>query len=340
MVVRRWIALGVGLLLLLLIVLGIQSCVSNQAKQGLKDYNQKVASIVQESDSKVAKPLFSQLAGASSRSSNAPDAQSAMNDLRAEADTELSRAADFSVPGEVTDAQRDFLLALQLRRDGVAEIARQLQPALGSGGGQALARIAGAMRAFDASDVLYSQRVAPLIAKGLTSKGIKVGGDGELIARSAFLPDLAWLDPSYVAQQLGSSASPAGGTPRGKPAPGLHGHTLVSVSVGNTTLQSGGAANSVPASPPPTFAVKIQNGGTNDETAVRVKISITGAGKPVEVVKILPKSVAGQETTVSVPLGQKPPTGQTVTVKATVEGVPGEKKLDNNSQEYSVLFTG
>lgn len=335
---RRWVLLGIGLLLLIVLIVGIKGCVNSSAKQALKDYNQDVGAIVGESDSKVSKPLFEQLTGAAGRNQRPSDAQNSINDLRVEADRELSRAADLSVPDKVKGAHRELLLLLELRRDGVAQIAQQLQPALGANGGPAITRIAGEMRRFDASDVLFSTRVVPLVDRALKSKDISSGPGGELLPRSKFLPDIGWLDPEFVSSQLGASGGSTGGR-RGKPAPGVHGHSLTAVAVGSTALTQG-TTTSVPASPTPTFDVKILNGGVNDETAVQVKISVEGPGKPIVKTKTLPRSPAGKETTVSIPLGQAPPTGQAVTVKATVEKVPGEAKSDNNTQTYSVLFTG
>jgi hypothetical protein len=34
-----------------------------------------------------------------------------------------------------------------------------------------------------------------------------------------------------------------------------------------------------------------------------------------------------------------PPTGQPVTIKASIKPVPGEKKVDNNTQSYPAVFT-
>ncbi|MGI8580023.1 MAG: hypothetical protein ACR2K9_05705 [Solirubrobacteraceae bacterium] len=336
--VRRWVLLGIGVVLLILLILGVKGCVDSSAKQALKNYNQDVGGIVGESDSKVSKPLFEQLKGAAGRNQRPSDAQNSINDLRVEADRELSRAADLSVPDKVKEAQRELLLLLELRRDGVAQIAEQLQPALGANGGPAITRIAGEMRRFDASDVLFSTRVLPLIDRALKAKDISSGPGGELLPHSKFLPDIGWLDAEFVSSQLGASGGSAGGR-RGKPAAGTHGHALTSVSVGSATLQQG-TTTSVPASPAPTFDVKFLNGGVNDETGVQVKISVEGPGKPIVKTKTLPRSPAGKETTVSISLGQSPPTGQAVTVKATVEKVPGETKSDNNTQTYSVLFTG
>lgn len=335
---RRWALLLGGLVLLLVLIFGIKGCVNSSAKQGLKDYNQDVGSIVGESDAKVGKPLFEQLTGAAGRNQRPSDAQNSINDLRVEADRQLTRAAGLSVPGSVTEAQRELLLLLELRRDGVAAIAQQLQPALGASGGPAITRIAAEMRRFDASDVLFATRVVPLVARALKAKDISAGPGGELLPRSRFLPDLGWLDASFVSDRLGASSGSTGGK-RGKPAPGTHGHALTSVTVGSTAL-SPGATTKIPVSPTPTFDVKILNGGSNDETAVRVKITITGPGKPIDLTKTVPRSPAGKETTISIPLGQAPPTGQAVSLKATVDKVPGETMADNNSQTYSVLFSG
>jgi hypothetical protein len=170
------------------------------------------------------------------------------------------------------------------------------------------------------------------------AKGITVGAGGEAIASSRFLPDVGWLDSGFVGQQLGASAA-TGRRRGGKPAPGLHGHALTSVSVGTLALQGGTVTNRIPTTPPPVFAVKIMNGGTNDEVSVPVKIQISGSGKPIDLVKTVPTSPKGQETTIMIPLTQRPTTGQVVTIKATVDAVPGETKTDNNSQSFQALFT-
>ena len=47
-----------------------------------------------------------------------------------------------------------------------------------------------------ASDVIYAERVAPLIEQALASAGIT----GQTVASSAFLPDVSWLVPQTVAR--------------------------------------------------------------------------------------------------------------------------------------------
>ena len=99
------------------------------------------------------------------------------------------------------------------------------------------------MQAFNASDVIYSQRVAPLILKGLKDDGIAASYDGtageQVLPYADFLPDISWMSPAYVAGQLGASAS--SGRTSGTPAPGLHGHQIDSVSVNGVDLTTDGS---------------------------------------------------------------------------------------------------
>jgi hypothetical protein len=90
----------------------------------------------------------------------------------------------------------------------------------------------------------------------------------------------------------------------------------------------------------PTIKVKITNGGTNDETNVLVKVTISGSGfQPITAQKLVAKTKAGQSLTVNIPLTQAPPVGKSGKLKAEVAGVPGEKNLKNNAQTFPVTFT-
>jgi hypothetical protein len=139
-----------------------------------------------------------------------------------------------------------------------------------------------------------------------------------------------WLTPSFVADQLHVSIA----TPGGKPTPGLHGHSLDSVSVGGTTLQTG-STNTLPASPPPQFTLSFTNGGTNTEHNVGCKVSVNNTsitGKTT-----VPETTPGQHTTCTVTLGSSPPAGN-YTVTATIAKVPGEKNANNNTLTFPVTF--
>jgi hypothetical protein len=221
---------------------------------------------------------------------------------------------------------------MQARSDGISGIANQVQPALSNATSKdAVNQIAAEMAKFYASDVLYKSYSLPLIAGALKQAGIATSGpNAQTFNGDQFLPDVRWLTPSYVADQLHVSIA----TPGGKPTPGLHGHSLDSVSVGGTTLQTG-STNTLPASPPPQFTLNFTNGGTNTEHNVSCKVSVSNTsitGKTT-----VPQTTPGQHATCSVTLNASPPAGN-YTVTATIGKVPGEKTTSNNTLTFPVTF--
>jgi hypothetical protein len=326
--VRQGVAIGVGLVLLIVIAVGVKGCVSNQRESALKSYNRDVTSVITSSDRDVGRAFF-QLLG--SGSDQAQDLQVQVNQLRLAADEDARRARNFDVPGEMKGAQDKLLLTLDFRAEALRRIAADLPTALGRGqpASQAIQRIAGQMQKFLASDVVYNQRVAPLIKEALDKDGIT----GQRIPNSQFMQSVAWLSPTYLADQLGSEGSQSS-----QPAPGLHGHGLTSVAVGDNTLQPSPVVNRVPATGRVTFHVTFQNQGDNDERNVRVTITVRGSGKTITARKTVPQTKAGSPAEVDVPLTQTPPIG-TATVDVAIAPVRGEQKTDNNRQRYTVIFT-
>jgi hypothetical protein len=339
LLVRRLIAAGGVVLVVILLVVLVKGCVDSQRTQALKDYNRNVRSLVQQSKSAVSKPFFQALSGAANQ--QAQQVAETLNQLREVAAEELSQANRLDVPDEMSEAQRDLQLVLSLRQDGVAKVADLIGPAVGktAAAGPAVNQIAGQMRAFDASDVVYSQRVAPLILRALKNDGIGASYDGssgeQVLPQADFLPSLSWINPTYVAAQVGASVS---GGKVGAPAPGLHGHGLDTVTVGGTTLAPGGS-NQIPASPPPTFTVNFTNGGDNNETNVKVDVEVTGNGAPIKASKTVPTTTAHQPASATVTLPKSPSSAGPSTIKVTVEKVPGEQAADNNTQTFTALFT-
>jgi hypothetical protein len=339
LLVRRLVAAGAVVLVIILMVVLVKGCVDNRREQALKDYNRSVRSLVERSRGEVSRQFFEALSGASN--AEPTQVQETLNQLRVVADEELDQAERLDAPDAMAAAQDDLELVLTLRRDGVAKVADLIQQAVGgsAAAGTAVDDIAAQMQAFSASDVIYSQRVAPLILKGLKDDGIAASYDGtageQVLPYADFLPSLSWMDPSFVAAQLGAASSSA--SRDGTPAPGLHGHQIDSVSVGTVAL-SPGASNRLPASPPPTFTVTFTNGGENDETQVRVTVEITGGSDTIRAQAVVPTTTAGTQATADVQLRQSPPTSGPVTIRVTVEQVPGEETLDNNTQTYNALF--
>jgi len=327
--VRQAIGLGVALLLVILVVVGVKGCVSSRTENALKSYNRDVTSVVTSSDRDVGRALFQLL---SNGSQQPQDLQVQVNQLRLAADEDARRARRFDVPDGMKAAQDKLLLTLDLRAEGLRKIAADLPTALGRGqpARNAVNRIAGNMQGFLASDVVYRARVAPLIKQTLDDKGI----GGQRIADSRFMPNVSWLSPATVADRIGATA----GAANQPPAPGLHGHGLTSVAVGDNTLQPSPVVNRVPATPRITFHVTFQNQGENDESDVRVTVTVRVGGRTITARKTVAQTKAGSPAEVDIPLGQTPPIG-TATVDVVVAAVRGEQKTDNNRQRYTVIFT-
>jgi hypothetical protein len=329
---RRAVAAGAILVFLIVIILLVRSCQNSAHISGLKNYANGVFSIEQQSINN-GRQFFTTL-GKGAGNGGAQALANSINDGRVLAQNQLNKAKGLSVPDEMKAAQQKFLFALQLRLDGIGNIGTQIQPALGTTASKdAINRIAAEMARFYASDVAYKDYTVPEMIGALKGASIAVGGvNGVPIASGQYLTDLSWLTPSLVSQKLGaqSSTSTAGCTP----TPGTHGHSLDSVSVGGTTLDPS-ATNSVPASPPPTFTFHFTNSGTNTETNVVLKITISGSSLSAQ--KTVAQTTAGQSATGDVALTSSPPAG-TYSVKATVQPVCGEKNAANNSQTYQVTF--
>jgi hypothetical protein len=311
-------------IVVVLVALGVHSCQVSQRNSALKDYANNVSSLIHDSAA-TSSQFFSVLASANGGAAVA-SVQNQIDEARLRADRALGRARSLDVPDEVKGAQQDLVLAVQMRVDGIGNIARDIQPAL-AGSKQAISSIAAEMARLYASDAVYKDYAAPQIASALHAANITGGAQ---IAQDQFLPDIRWLTPSFVASQLRVAFQAASG----RVAPGLHGHALNSVSVAGTTLQTG-STNTITANPPPTFALNFTDTGQNAESNVVCKVTVAGTGAGGQTV--VPQTTAGQTTTCQVPLTTSPPKGN-YTVTATIQPVPGEKNTSNNSQSFPVTF--
>ncbi len=210
---RRLIAAGAVLVVLILIVLGIKSCQDSAHVNSLKDYANGVSSLVQQSN-QASQQLFSQLSSAGNSAGNSSGLQTLQNQIdqtSATVQTQYQHAQGMSVPDDMRTANANVLLTMQLRKDGVADIASKIQPALsGATSKDAVNSIALDMARFYASDVIYKGYATSQIASALHGAGIGVGGtDGVQIEGGQFLPDLQWLTPTYIAGRLGGQTTAA-----------------------------------------------------------------------------------------------------------------------------------
>jgi hypothetical protein len=335
---RAFVGLGLVLLVVLL-GLVVKSCSDSRAEKALKYYNSKVSAIAAESQGTGSD--FFKLFGSGQPS--ASDLQASINSLRVQAETTLKQAQALSVPSGMTAAQQSLLISLELRRNALDGVGKQIRTALGDSGEQAdsaIKNIAGQMSAMNASDVLYAARVVPFIRDTLNKEGVVVTPG---VTLSRFLPNVDWLSSQYVAtqldQQLTSGGSGKTGGGKAQPTgPGLHGTGLNATSVGNQTL-SPTSPNQITYQPGMIFFGAFTNQGENDEYNVKVTLRIESeSGTPITLNATVPTVAKGVKATAQLKLDRTPPLNTAATIRVTVAAVPGETKTDNNKSSYPALF--
>ncbi|MEA2423183.1 MAG: hypothetical protein QOF55_2282 [Thermoleophilaceae bacterium] len=330
---RRLFAGGAGILALVLLIFVIKGCRDSAREQAFKDYLRNVASIMQESNQD-SRSLFGLLAKPGTQSP--VQLGTSVNTTRNHASTLVDRARGLDVPDELATGQRYLRETLEFRRDGIAAVANELPTALGDTNTDvAAAQIAASIQDFLASDVVYNQRVLPNLRGPTSKQGLL---NQVTFTPSRFLLDLGWLSPTTVADRMTRIRSGTGST--GTIAPGLHGTGLGTVTVkpGGQTLTPGGAV-AIKVTPNLAFDVQVMDQGQNNEKQVRVRLSITGAGKPINVTQTIPSIVAGASQTATIAVAATPPTGRPVTVTVQILPVPGEKNVTNNKATFSAVFT-
>jgi hypothetical protein len=329
-VLRRAIAAGAGVLLLILLVLGVKGCLDARHDRALKDYVRNVTQLTAESK-QVSDDFFKLLENP--KSLTPLDYEAEIKSNRGAMDSLLTRVDKLSAPGDMHHAQQALELVFQLRRDALASIADEVHTALGKEGREtAIDQIAADMQSFLASDVLY-ERVSKVDMEGvLKDQGI----DGVGVPDSTFLPqtsngaDTAWLDKTTVSDALSRvSGSQAAATP------GVHGLGLIQVTAqpSGAVLQSG-ATTAVPAGGPLELDVQVQNQGDTEEADVVVTVDVNGRSKESRITRIGP----GETQTAKVPIAPEPAQGSTVSIDVNVQPVPGEQVSSNNKATYQVTY--
>ena len=109
---RRGLALGGGLIVLILIVLGVKGCLDARANRELSDYARNVTQIVEETD-QTSKAFFGKLDDPGSLS--VTDFIAEVNADRSAMDNYASRVDGLSAPGDMGRAQNALELTYELR---------------------------------------------------------------------------------------------------------------------------------------------------------------------------------------------------------------------------------
>ncbi len=317
---RRGLALGGGLILLILIVLGVKGCLDARANRKLSDYARNVTQIVEETQ-QTSESFFTKLEEPGSES--VTDFVEQVNADRSAVDSQASRIDDLGAPGDMSHAQSNLELSYQLRASAMDEIAEKMSTALAdNGAAKATATIAKQMQKLLASDVIYEQVVRPEVDGVLADNGIS---DSDL-PESTFLASEKWLEESAVSSALGaiSGEETAG-------VSGVHGTELAGVSVNGTELIEG-APTTIAGEEGAEVEVSVTNSGESTENGVNVAVTYEGNTVKGEIDEL----PLGETGTALIPLTPTP-SGE-VTLEVEVEAVPGEHLTENNEAVYTLLI--
>lgn len=323
LLIRRGIALGVGLLILILLVVGAKGCLDARKNRSLEDYASNVTQVVDETNT-LSGSFFGLLEDPGEIS--VTEFTGEIESDRGAMDGFLSRVEKLSTPGDMESAQQTLKLAYQLRAGAMDTIAARMPTALGDEGREAaIKQISSQIGVLAAADVLYNQVTRHSIDNAIANNG----ANAPEMSRSTFVPDaIFWGDPENLDAALGA----VGGGPRPAADGGVHGTGLAAVSIGGVSLDPE-VSTVIPAGTEPVVDVEVTNQGESDEIDVSVSISVDG-GSGLE--QAIPSLAVGETGTASILLTPAPAGEVTITV--TVAPVPGELVLDNNEATYTVSF--
>jgi hypothetical protein len=311
----------------------IHSCDSSATTNALKNYNASVDTLISGSTNTAYNVLEKDLTGGDlgGISQELTSAEhSALNDL----DT----AKRLHAPSQMAAAQSALITVMTLRQQGLLIIANSAPKAATKDESQdAVKQISAGTSLLYSSDVVYKTLVTPALAEALNAAGIPAGSEanGQPINASQVVPDLGWLNPTWIADTIGANL-PTSAANVNNDQPNLtHGDQLNFTTVDAQELTDGDSYT-IPAADAQTWALNVTDGGQTIENLVGCSVKIDSVSD--EGTGTIPTIAAGATDTCTVKLLSKPPPGP-YTVTATVDKVPGETNLKNNTASYTITFT-
>jgi hypothetical protein len=326
--IRRIVGVGLLILILVLLLLGIRGCLNARAERGLENYVSDASSIVQTS-AQLSDRFFQRLESPEDLDAMAFEQEVAAD--RGTAETLVDRVEGLDVPGDLEGEHGQMLQAFQLRAEAMTGISNQIAIALGENAGgaqaeEAINAIAGYMRWFLASDVLYG------ISKDESNEVLANEDIEGRLPDDRFLPDppTPWIDAEELRSTLTGVAA---GT--GQARPGVHG-TEIAASINGIDLVEGGAVT-VSGGAPYTLTAEVENQGDSAESQLPVTYSFSG-GLSGEGEGQIDRVAAGETAQVDIEIEPAPQPGDSGEIEVTVEPVIEEEITENNTITSTVTF--
>lgn len=321
---RRLIAVGVGLAFLILIVVGIRGCLEARSDRGLRNYTEDVSTIMQESEQR-GDEFFELIDNPGTTTEQQFEQQ--VSSQRNYAQSLLDRAESIGVPGQMSEAQGAVELSLKLRRNALQTIAENIGSATADAETQGpVETITNEMGSLYSSDILWSRVASPEIAGVLESEGVQA----QELPAGNFMPPEDSQKVEYLSQE--TIVEKLAGITGEEVTSGSQGLGLTGVAIGDVTLEEQ-TTTEVPDDARE-VTVEVQNQGEVDESGVTVTVTVNGE----ELTKTIEELSAGDSAEVKLPITTLPQPGTEVQVEVVVQPVEGEAVTENNTATYTVLF--
>lgn len=326
------LSLLVGLVVALLVVFGllIQSCAATSKHDEYSSYMANVGRIAhgsQEDGSAVATALTT--------GSSVADIAKSLDGIAEQERQNVAAAQRLNAPGRLRPENLDLVEALQLRVEGVQNLAAVLRSTASSKSAGDATLLAAQGDRLVASDVVYEDLYKAPATAEMKAQGVS----GVTVPDSTFVASRDLLsERSFTLMLQRLRGASTGGT-----VTGLHGTNIVGTKVlpAGTSL-SESTETTVKASTDLAFAVVVKDSGDSQEVNITVTLTLqrdTG-GKAIVQTKKIPVINPGQEKTVTF-------RGLNVAgffainshLRVNVAPVKGEKIVSNNKASYPVIFS-
>jgi hypothetical protein len=316
-----------AILVVVLLVFWISSCRGEAKRDTYRSYMQDVDRIANESE-RIGGRLNSALIRPEIRQA---ELRRMLDGLAQQQVQLIDSAEELDEPGPLRVEHRHMIEALQFRVSGLRGIGDGFS-ARTRNAQQAGDALAAQSRRLIASDVIWDDQFEEPAKAELRRQDIQ----GVNVPDSNFFQNPS-LSTSTAMRAVWQRVR--GGATTGTPAPGAHGHNLVSVRVRGGSTLSPDDLNEIVATTDLSFQVAFENSGDSTETGVQVTLTIQKSPEPIVRRQTVDITEPNQERTVVFRNISNVPFVRRTQLQVEVNEVPGEQNLSNNTAAYPVIFS-
>ncbi|MBD0317465.1 MAG: hypothetical protein ICV71_03005 [Thermoleophilia bacterium] len=355
--VRLAALIGAAIVLAVVLILWVSSCRADEKKDAYADYMTDAGKVAGRSEA-VGRDLNELIFSAGIQ---VKDLQAQLEGLRQRQSQITRQALELDPPGRLRDQNESFVEAMQLRESGLNGLGLAFSRLSELGGG-ASSGAAGGSGATGSGNAAGSAPAAGEGAAGASGAGSELARQANRLVASDVVYEDLFLDPSKQAMtrdgvtdvvvpestfvQNVELASPNSWKliverlTKPPTAGGLHGNKLAGVRALPEGKQlSATEENTVKASDKLALEILVNNSGDNQETQVKVNLTIQQSPEPIRLESTIDAINPGETKSVVFRDIGAVSFGSRTIVKATVEPVAREENTNNNTAEYVVYWT-